>query len=100
VFHAEDQILVAVAGLGVHRRSLFCKAFGTNQHLVIRSHFNADGKIAVRIGNGLPAEFLLGRAANTQLGSGQRETFLSENGTENQKVGGVARSGLVRLLLK
>ena len=91
MFHAENQIFVAAAGFGVHGHGLLCKTFGANQHFIIRAHFDADGEITARIGKGLPAEFFLGGAANAQLRAGQCETFLSEDGTANQKIVGVTR---------
>src|SRR5882724_3946793 len=98
MLHAEDQILVTITGFGVHRQRLLGKTFGANDYFVISSHLDAHGKIAARIGNGLPAEFFLGGAANAQLGPGQRETFLSEDGTANKKVVGMAPACLIGIL--
>ena len=98
MLHTKHEILEAVASRGIHRQGLFLKALGTHGDFICGSHFDANGEITARIGNGFPSGFFFGGAANAHLRTGQRQTLFGKDGAADEKIIGVARSGSSGLL--
>src|SRR5450631_917589 len=86
----EDDVVFAYAALGVDPLALIGEALGYYYHLIFRPLRDADREFTPGIGIGIPAELFLGGTANAQADAGKGQSFVGEDGANDQEIVSVA----------
>src|SRR6266446_4034138 len=87
---AKDYIVFAGAGLCVDGPGLVGETLDVRHHLILGALRHANREFAARIGAVLPTKFPFARSADVELHARERESFVGEHGSADQKVIGVA----------